>query len=257
MTVEDLGDGVYGFFTVAARSLVIVTDAGVIYIDPLSREDAERGLIALRKITSQPVKIVIYSHQHWDHVLGAKVFKDQGAEIVSHAACVKWFERHPHPDLVMPDRTVAGGEVIALGGKRIQLRYFGANHGDCLLVPWLLDRNMPFLVDLATPGTLPIGAMPDYDPGEWVRTLKELEAIPFDTFISAHGPATAPKSVLTERRQFLEDVMAIVARELKAGTPVKAIAAKIDLPQYAHLRGYPTELPTLVDRLSYYYGMGW
>jgi glyoxylase-like metal-dependent hydrolase (beta-lactamase superfamily II) len=255
--VETLGPGLYGFKVPEARSLAIVTPKGVIFIDPLSRRDADAARAALAKITDQPVKYVIYSHQHWDHILGAGAFAADKPEIIAHAECLKHFKRHPHPDLVMPTRWVKGGETITLGGRSVTLRYFGANHGDCLLVPWINDINTPFIVDLLTPGLAPIGMMPDYDPSEWVRSLRELEAIPFETWFSAHGAAVAQKAAITERRQLLDDVMAIVGRELKAGTPPAEIAGKLDLPQYRHLRGYGADFPILIERLAYFYGMGW
>jgi glyoxylase-like metal-dependent hydrolase (beta-lactamase superfamily II) len=254
---EELAPNVYGVREGTGRSLVLVTGEGVIYIDPLNPRAAAAGLKYIREVTDEPIKYVIYSHQHWDHILGAQVLKDEGATIISHEACLKHFTRHPHPDLVMPDRAVGGNATISLGDVTMELLYYGANHGDCLLVPWFPDLKMPFIVDLVTPGFIGLPTMPDYDPGEWVRTLKEVELLPFENFMSAHATAIAPKSALVERRMFLEDIMAIVKRELDAGTPAQEIAGKIDLPQYSHLAGYGTAFPGMVTRLRSYYVMGW
>ena len=64
--------------------------------------------------------------------------------------------------------------------------------------------------------------MPDFWPDEWVRTLKEIEATEFDYVISGHGPATEPAiepaSVVTEQREYLEDLMAVVKTAMDAGT---------------------------------------
>ena len=256
-TIETLGPDTYGFRVGTARSLIIVGDEGVMYIDPLTPEDAKNGLAAVREITDKPIKYVVYSHQHWDHILGGQVFKDEGATFVSHVECVKHFYRHPNPDLVMPDITVEANDSLSLGNRTVQFLYFGPNHGDCLIVPWLPELNMPFIVDLVTPGFIGIGLMPDYDPGEWVRSLIEIERLPFENFISGHATAVSPKSVLAERRMFLEDIMAVVKKEYDADTPLAYVAAKIDLPKYKHLGGYGTTFPAFAQRLYWYYGLGW
>ncbi|MCB2107764.1 MAG: MBL fold metallo-hydrolase [Rhodobacteraceae bacterium] len=256
-TLENLGEDTYGWRVGTARSLIVVGEDGVLYVDPISPRVAKDGLAAVRTITDKPIKYVVYSHQHWDHILGAKVFKDEGATIVSHVACLKHFYRHPHPDLVLPDMTIESGDTLSLGNRDVQMLYFGPNHGDCLVVPWIKHLGMPFVVDLVTPGFIGIGLMPDYDPGEWVRSLKEIERLPFEQFIAGHATAISPKSVLAERRMFLEDIMAIVKREHDAGTPMDEVAAKIDLPQYKHLAGYGTSFPDFVKRLYTYYNIGW
>ncbi len=124
-TVEELGPDTYGFRSGTARSLIVIGDDGVIYVDPLSPEDAKNGLATVREITDKPIKYVVYSHQHWDHILGGQVFKGEGATFVSHIECLKHFSRHPHPDLVMPDRTIEANDSLSLGNRTVQFLYFG------------------------------------------------------------------------------------------------------------------------------------
>ena len=64
--------------------------------------------------------------------------------------------------------------------------------------------------------------MPDFLPDEWIRTSKEIEATKFDYVISNHGPATESAielaSVVTEQREYLEDLMTAVKTAMHAGT---------------------------------------
>ncbi len=66
----EIAPGLYSFRYQGTRNIFIVTDDGVIATDPISVEAAQiyRGEIA--KVTDQPVKYVVYSHNHWDHVPG-------------------------------------------------------------------------------------------------------------------------------------------------------------------------------------------
>jgi glyoxylase-like metal-dependent hydrolase (beta-lactamase superfamily II) len=114
-----------------------------------------------------------------------------------------------------------------------------------------------FVVDLATPGGAPLSYMPDYSPHHWLRTMRELEALNFTTMIPGHGVPLADKSALTERRTFLEALMAAVKKEMDAGTPANEIPDKVKLPQYAYLRGYEQNLRDNVRRIQTYYAIGW
>ncbi|MGE3149289.1 MAG: MBL fold metallo-hydrolase, partial [Pseudorhodoplanes sp.] len=80
-------DNVYIFRYQGHQSMFIVTNAGVIATDPigLNRPQAVTTYIdEIRKITKQPIKYVIYSHHHYDHIAGGKPFKDLGATVVAH-----------------------------------------------------------------------------------------------------------------------------------------------------------------------------
>ncbi len=58
-----------------ANSIMIEGDDGLIIVDTMeSVEEAEQVLAAFRKISSKPVKAIIYTHNHADHVFGSTVF---------------------------------------------------------------------------------------------------------------------------------------------------------------------------------------
>ena len=69
------------------QAMFIVTPEGVIATDPVSygRPTGGQDYIAeIRKITQAPIRYLIYSHHHFDHIAGGKAFKDAGATIVAH-----------------------------------------------------------------------------------------------------------------------------------------------------------------------------
>jgi glyoxylase-like metal-dependent hydrolase (beta-lactamase superfamily II) len=67
--------------------MFIVTLAGVIATDPISygRPQAAITIVEeVRKMTDAPIKYLIYSHHHYDHIAGGKPFKDAGATVIAH-----------------------------------------------------------------------------------------------------------------------------------------------------------------------------
>lgn len=155
--VTEVAPGYYSLRFHANRNVFWVTRAGVIATDPGSIEQARVMREEIRRITPLPVKYVIYSHHHWDHVIGGAIFKQEGAKVISHEKCAAQFRDLPNKDIVMPDITFRGDRyVVRLGERRITLRYLGPNHGDCLVVMTPDNVDIPFIVDLATAGGMPL-----------------------------------------------------------------------------------------------------
>src|SRR5207302_7512900 len=79
-------ENVYIFRYVGHQSMFIVTPQGVIATDPIGerRPAAKAYIEEIQKITKAPIKYVIYSHVHFDHIAGGKPFKDLGATFVAH-----------------------------------------------------------------------------------------------------------------------------------------------------------------------------
>ena len=261
-SVKDLGNGLYVFRWWIYRNIFLVTDEGVIATDPMNPKAAKLLQAEIRKVTDKPVKYVVYSHNHHDHISGGIIFKEEGAKFVGHENVRNQLGDHPSPVTPLPDITFKDRHTVTLGGRSLELEYYGPNHGDSLVVMRLPDENALFIVDIVTPRRIAFRMMPDFYPDEWVRTLKEIEATDFDYVISAHGPQTEPAiepaSVVAEQRQYLEDLMATVKREMDAGTHgPDALREKVKLPKYENWRAYDDWLPMNVERIWAFYHMGW
>lgn len=258
-TTTEVAPGVYSYGSFSARSLFVVTTDGVITTDPVSAKNAADMREAIAEVTDQPVKYVVYSHQHWDHVLGGQVFKDEGATFISHEKCMPHFILHPNDDLVMPDQTIAGDHDLTVGDKTLKLMYFGHNHGDCMLVMQVDGTRVLYINDLVTPYSVGLGFMPDYDPGEWVRTLHELEAMDgWMQFIGGHGIPIAPKDAMVQRRRYMEALMAAVLDGIESGKRLEELYGTIELAEeFKEMRGYDTHIRRSAERIYHYYTMGW
>src|SRR5207237_4976115 len=117
-------DNVYIFRYQGHQSMFVVTSAGVIATDPigLRRPQAVTTYIdEIKKVTKQPIKYVIYSHSHYDHIAGGKPFKDLGATFIAHKNAKSLLLARKNPDIVIPDQTVDGSQkVVKLGGTTLE-----------------------------------------------------------------------------------------------------------------------------------------
>src|SRR6184192_751831 len=111
-----VSDNVYIFRYGGHQSMFIVTAAGVIATDPISqRRPAKPYIEAIQEVTKAPIKYVIYSHSHFDHIAGGRPFKDLGASFVAHRNAQTRISTLKPDDVVVPDQIVDAKRTITLG----------------------------------------------------------------------------------------------------------------------------------------------
>jgi len=155
--LHHISDGLYFLHDqVGTNSVFLVTDEGVLVIDSQPHPDSARKLLdIIRDVTEKPVKYVIISQSHGDHYFGNSVFKEQGAQIISHRETAEVmaenfnYEVHQRTRrltakgfdidevaLVMPDITFEEKLTIQLGKRTVELIHVGEgqNPGDTLIL---------------------------------------------------------------------------------------------------------------------------
>jgi alkyl sulfatase BDS1-like metallo-beta-lactamase superfamily hydrolase len=69
-----------------ANSIMLVGDDGLIIVDTMETEQSAREVLAeFRKVSDKPVKALVYTHSHPDHIGGATVFADGNADVAVYA----------------------------------------------------------------------------------------------------------------------------------------------------------------------------
>src|SRR3954453_21661024 len=98
-----VADNVYAFRYVGHQSMFVVTPDGVIATDPIAylRPQAATTYIdEIRKVSAAPIRYVVYSHHHYDHIAGGRPFKALGATFVAHRNAKAHLEQLRNPDVV-------------------------------------------------------------------------------------------------------------------------------------------------------------
>ena len=204
--------------------MFIVTPKGVIATDPIGRyrpEAVTAYLAEIKKVTDQPVKYLIYSHAHFDHIAGGKPFKDQGAIIIAHKNAKTHFEWAKKQDallnsVVMPDQVVDNKKVISLGGTTLELIYVGRNHSDSSLVMRLPKEKLIFVVDFIPIESVQFRNMPDnVSPVEYEESIKKVIALDWERMIPGHpyaGGRLGTKKDAQDHLAFLQELSAEVKK---------------------------------------------
>lgn len=257
-----VSNSVYSFRFFIHRNMIVVTSDGVIVTDPISPAAAKPMMEEIKKVTDKPVKLVIYSHDHWDHISGARIFKDQGAKIIQHELAAK--HTRPTPAVVPADETFSGDRhVVTLGDQTVELIYPGPSHGSGLVVMLLPKERILHAIDVVTPGRVAFRNMPDFYPQDWIKALRKIEELDFDRLVPGHGPASAPKSAVTEQREYVEDLTAAVSKATATvGNPFAfekiTELVKDDLrPKYGKWNEFDNWMILNVDRIILEQRIGW
>lgn len=188
-TLQPLGHGVYAAIDDAkgdagANAGFVIGDDGVLVVDTFENEKAARALLSeIRRLTPLPIRFVLNTHYHLDHVAGNKIFQDAGAVVIAHKNVPDWihtenlkfFGKDIKPEqkaevenLGAPNRTYDDAMTLSLGSREIEVRHLlGHTGGDSVVrIP---DAKVTFWGDLFWRATLP--NLIDATTSDWSKTL--------------------------------------------------------------------------------------
>ena len=255
-------DGVYIFRHGNHQSIFIVTPAGVVATDPVGYGRPQGGdayLAEIRKVTNQPIRYLIYSHHHFDHIAGGWPLKQAGATILAHRRAKERLEVLKDPFTPLPDEVMDTQRTLTIGGTAIELTYVGLNHSDSTLVLRLPKEDLIFVVDLLPVGTVPGRGMIDFHPLEAEESVKKILAMKWSRMIPGHpgpGDRLGTRQDVLDQLEFQRDASEAVKTAAREGKCWDQAEKEVKLPKYEKWPGYAAGLPFVVRRYCGLWGRG-
>ena len=267
-------------------SVFLVTPEGVIATDPINRPAAEWLKREINERFGVPVKYVLYSHHHPDHVSGGDVFADTATFVGQENMLDDLASERAAPDAALPGSVeqmdangnglierseaqgrlaggfgfidangdgaiigfemavIRGGDVrppdqtfsdkmtISLGGKSVELYYFGKSHTDNLIAMLFPEERTVFTVDYITVNRLPFRGLGDGYLPDLIDAIKRTEELDFDIVAPGHGELGGPTDVAANRA-YVEELVAAVNQGIADGKTVEQLQDEIKLEKYA------------------------
>lgn len=255
--IRNVAGNVYQFSYKHYHSVFMVTEEGIVVTDPINPEAATWLHAELEERFEVPVRYMIYSHNHVDHVLGGEVFDSDRVTVVAHefaAQDLDW----TRASTAMPELTFPDELTLRLGDSRVELRYYGPNNGRGSISMRFLPANVMHVVDWVVLGRMMYRDLPGYDIHGVIASTRELlSEAPFDHFVGGHGrPGT--RADVEDYLAYTEALYNAVRDGMLAGKNLETLQREIRLPEYSHLAMYEEWLPlnvagvhrTLID-MSY------
>jgi glyoxylase-like metal-dependent hydrolase (beta-lactamase superfamily II) len=268
--VEAVAPGVW-FAGAFANVVAVETAEGLVLIDASGPFHGGLVLAALRRVTAAPVRLVIFTHGHVDHVAGMAAFDDEARaagrpapEVVAHRRLPERLARYrlthgynaiinqrqfglPAPifptGLRAPDRVFDDALDLEVGGVRLELRHARGETDDHVWV------RLPAAGAVCT-GDFFIWAAPNCGnpqkvqryPGEWAAALRAMQATGAELLLPGHGPplvgAERVRQALSETAALLESLVEQTLARMNAGATLDETLAAVRVDERLLARPY-------------------
>ena len=211
----------------------------------------------IRKTTDKPIRYVVLSHYHADHIYGLQAFKDHShAVIVAQERAREYTESEETPDehaderldqrraalapwvdaktrVVPPDVTFGDRATITLGGMTFLLLYAGPAHSSSDIMMMVEPAGVLFAGDIVQNGRVPFMNSGDVDTERWLKSLKEVEKLDPKFIIPGHGkPSSAAKDAIAFTHDYIVYVRTAMAKAVDNWTEFDAAYAQTDWSKY-------------------------
>ena len=215
----------------------VVTEEGVVVFDTLGTPSLGHALLQkIRGITDKPVRHVVLSHYHADHIYGLQAFRDEtGAEIVAQTKALDYTAMGNTDDeaaaprlaqrrealapwvnadtrIVLPGVVFQVAAEIRLGAHRFQLVYAGPAHSMSDIMMLVLPERVLFAGDIVQNGRIPFMASAAVNTKNWLAGLQEVSSLEPRFIIPGHGkPATGAAEAISFTDTYIRYVRAKMA----------------------------------------------
>jgi glyoxylase-like metal-dependent hydrolase (beta-lactamase superfamily II) len=211
--VKSVGGGVYVISDNGWQSAFLVTEEGVIVFDAPASFGKSIPL-AVSQVTDKPIKMLVYSHAHKDHIGGSAAFKNiKDLKIVALDTVSDFLKEMKDPDRLLPNVTFKTEKTLTLGGKTVELTRhdYHSNEGDLFI--YVPQAKFLMAVDSVTAGYAPFqGFDITTNFHQYMKVFDELLAYKFDTFVGGHLTSTGTRQDVEITKEFTMDVYSTVKR---------------------------------------------
>jgi glyoxylase-like metal-dependent hydrolase (beta-lactamase superfamily II) len=205
-----------------SNATVIIGDKGIVVVDALGSPSLAQLLVRkIREISDKPFIKLILTHYHADHIYGAQVFQERGAEILAPSGADLYLDSpnakerleerqfsldpwvNENTRLIVPDRMLDATETLDIGGLQLTLAYLGAAHSDGDLSVYVEPDGVLITGDIIFEGRVPF--VGDANTKQWLEILTRMESQQMKALVPGHGGLISkPNEVVVLMRTYLQ-----------------------------------------------------
>jgi glyoxylase-like metal-dependent hydrolase (beta-lactamase superfamily II) len=194
---------------------VLITSEGALVIDPAMTCTATWLRDEISHRFHVPVRYVVYTHAHADHISGAQVFQKDGAIVIANQRAIEPIVGEKIPT-ALPDRVFDTDMTITLGGETVLVHRVAPSHSDSMVMVLFPKYKALQCTDVCESKTMPYNDFLDFYYDGWIETLDWVAQQDVDIIDVGHySPAT--KADEAALRAYLVDLHQQVLDLVRAG----------------------------------------
>jgi glyoxylase-like metal-dependent hydrolase (beta-lactamase superfamily II) len=213
-----------------ANTLVRVTPEGLIVVDTKNPgdENFNRVMEEIRSVSPLPVRYVINTQHHPDHVGTNQKFIDAGAQVVALEALKTHMASDPRTKAIpgLPTQTFAKDHVLEFGGAEVQAYSFGRGHSGGDTMVYFPDAKVVMVSDQMTDGTPIVDFANGGSAVGWTQILDGVLKLDFEMAIPGRGEPKTRADVHAYRDRFAS-VVSRASAAIKAGATKEQLATQV------------------------------
>jgi cyclase len=239
--LQEVGEGIHAFLQppggwCLSNAGVIAGPSGLVLVDTAAtRARAEALRAAAGGLGRGPVRTVINTHSHGDHVFGNSLFAPP-ATVIAHELTGPEMEaagmglRTLWPDvewgelpLRLPAVTFGRSMTLLLGDRAVELHHVGPAHSTNDIVAWIPDARVLFAGDVVLPGCTPFCLMGSVRG--CLAALGRLRGFGARTVVGGHGKVGGPE-VFDETERYLRRILDLAGEGVAEGLSPLQVACR-------------------------------
>ena len=242
-----------GFMSNAA---VVITKNEIVVFDALGTPSLAYLLLSkIRAVSDKPIKTVIVSHYHADHIYGLQVFKELGAKIIApigakdylasdtaegrlkerRESLFPWVNENTY--VVKPDQYIEQVTTLSIGDVQLEIHPLGSTHSNGDQSVYIKPDRVLLAGDLMFEGRIPFVA--GSTPQHWLENLKAIDPKDISVVVPGHGPAsTHPVEAVRFTQDYLEYLMEKMGAAVEELTPFDEAYKATDWSRYEKMPAF-------------------
>ena len=213
-----------------ANTLVRLTTDGLIVVDTKNPggDNYDRIMEEIKSVSNLPVKYVLNTHHHPDHVGNNQKFIDAGAQVVALDALKTRMASDPRTKDIpgLPTVTFAKDYDLKFGGAEVQAHSYGRGHtGDDTMV-YFPDLKVVMVSDQITDATPIVDFANGGSAVEWTKILDGVLKLDFDIAIPGRGEPKTKAEIQAYRDKFAT-LLTRASDAIKAGATKDTLAMQV------------------------------